>query len=120
MPTNTRPAVQQLARGLPRPRPTTSRAVERATYNVNSRKRVLFTISTDGTSKLIDAPIEHYDPAATGLATPDTFVVEPQLPDADTRELEAIVADYLTHAALHDRVPMKFSKLGDSLKALTA
>jgi hypothetical protein len=79
---------------------------------------VLFTLSDHGVSKLIDVPAELYEVAASGLATPDTFIVEPQLPDGNTAELEAIITDYLQLAALHARVPMTFSRLGVLLESL--
>jgi hypothetical protein len=102
----------------PRVRRSSNGAVKRATYIVDSRPRVLFTMSADGASKLIDAPAELYETAASGLATPDTFIVEPQLHDGDQLELEAIVTDYLEQVARYSRVPMTFSRLGDFLEAL--
>jgi hypothetical protein len=116
MATNT---AQPTARKRPRTGGRSNRAVKRATYTVGSQSRVLFTVSSDGVSKLIDAPAELYDIAATGLATPDTFIVEPQA-DGDAQELEAIINDYLEQSVLHARVPMSFSRLGDFLKALAA
>jgi hypothetical protein len=101
-----------------RPHASSGGAVKRTTYTVESHQRVLFTVPVDGASKLIDAPAELYAAAATGLVTPDTFIVEPQLADGDAAELEAIVADYVEQAALHARVPMSFSRLGDFLEAL--
>lgn len=95
---------------------TSPGAVKRATYTVDSRARVLFTIRDDGFSKLIDVPAEMYGAVASGLDTPDTYVVEPQLPISDTSELKALVADYLDQAAERDRVPMTFSRLGDYLE----
>jgi hypothetical protein len=100
------------------PHASSGGGVKRATYTVESRQRVLFTVSVDGATKLIDAPSELYTAAATGVVTPDTFIVEPQFADGDAAELEAIVADYLEQAALHARVPMSFSRLGDFLEAL--
>jgi hypothetical protein len=119
MPTEViRPRPPQDASLRARPRASSGGAVKRATYSVESRQRVLFTMSADGAGKLIDAPAELYETAATGVVTPDTFIVEPQLADGDTAEIQAIVADYLEQAALHARVPMSFSRLGDFLKAL--
>ncbi len=120
MPTTTRPIATQHAPPRPRVSPSSNRAVKRATYTVDSGPRVLFTISADGASKLIDTPAELYDAAASGLATPDTFIVEAQLPEDDAQELEAIISDYLEQAAIHARVPMTFSRLGDFLETLAA
>ena len=112
--------VQPAAPKHPRTGGRSNGSVKRAIYTVGSHSRVLFTVSSNGVSKLIDAPAEHYDIAASGLATPDTFIVEPQLPDNAAEELEAIINDYLEQSVLHTRVPMSFSRLGDFLKTLTA
>ena len=99
-------------------RGSSRRATKRATYTVNSQARVLFTVSGEAATRLLDVPADLYESAVAGLATPDTFVVEQQLRDMDAHELEAIITDYLTQAALHSRVPMTFSRLGDLLSTL--
>lgn len=100
-----------------RPHARSNHAVKRATYTVDSRARVL-TIAADGATKLIDTPAELYEIAAAGVATADTYIIEPHLDDDATAELEAIITDYLKLAVLSARVPMTFSRLGDFLEAL--
>jgi hypothetical protein len=120
MPTTVRPFTPPRTSVRPRARLRAGGAVKRATYTVDARERVLFTLSADGVSRLIDAPAELYEAATSGLVTADTFIVEPNLEDGDSDELAAIVTDYLQQAGLHARVPMTFSRLRDFLEALAA
>lgn len=116
--TTTAPITTQPATARPHGRSIARRAVKRETYTVDSQPRVLFTVYTHGASMLIDTPAEFYETAASGLPTPDTFIVEPRLDEVNLQELDAIVADYLEQAAVHARVPMTFSRIGALLGAL--
>lgn len=120
MPTSTpRPPAPPRESARPRARRDLTGAVKHASYTVDSCRRVLFTITIDGVARLIDTPAELYETAASGLATPDRFIVEPHLDANAPEELQAIVNEYLEQAAAHARVPMTFSKLGTLLESLT-
>lgn len=77
------------------------------TYTIKGQKRVLFTRGRGHECELIDVPAGLLEIAATGVETPDTYVVESGLrPRADNEQLTALIADYVAQAEHHQAVPM--------------
>lgn len=92
-------------------------------YTVRGQKRALFTIGPRNDQKLLDVPASLLEIAASGKATPDTYVVEeglaPRGPGGQD-ELDALLADYLAQAERHQAVPMTVFAHEASLEAYAA
>lgn len=86
---------------------TGPKQLSRAAYTIDGQKRVLFTVNTGESLKLMDVPASLLDIAASGHQTPDSYVVEDGLPQEDAAgELNALLEDYLAVAERHHAIPM--------------
>ena len=112
MPTTTTPKKQSSVKRLPH-----------TTYTIRGQKRALITIGPRNDQKLLDVPAALLEIAASGKATPDTYVVEEGLAPlgpGGKDELDALLADYLAQAERHQAVPMTVFAHEASLEAYAA
>jgi hypothetical protein len=85
---------------------------ECARYQVDGLPRVLVTRVTDGQTELLDMPADQFDGEDEPQLAGGSYLVEPDLSRSDT-ELQALIADYLQQAELHQRLPMTVPFLED-------